>query len=430
MRARGYVKAGVRAVVRIVLSVVGLVVVLPLGSLAAASGTSEPGVTHPHWRVVVGSEFLYAGASDRYVAIVHGFAADQLTLIDEQTGTSQTPPLGPCGGAMNVLVFGGSWLLAQCSIQPGTPCCSVPPYVLYNLDSGQWTDFHISPQCQGDAPSLFQAACFAVAIGPYWVKLQANAGPSGHEKNFYYLQNIQTGELKPDPITPGGNVFDDLGAPSGSSQLCAPLRYPTVYNSAAGEYEPGSLTFYGQFALTHEGDNAPGPLSHLRRCGSSLNLMLHGTDYPPALASSRAVIADLDGATFPGWFLPSLWPFRLSPPATQDLPCGHGTEGVVPVALTARTIYVACPQAGRLWSATLPPPAAPAVRCIVPNVKKKTLSAARTALRAAHCQLGRVAHAHSAHVKHGRVISSKPRPGTVLANHGKVQLTLSSGKRS
>ena len=176
-----------------------------------------------------------------------------------------------------MLLFGGPWLLAQCSIEPGTPCCSVPPYVLYNLDSGQWTDFHISPQCQGDAPSLFQAVCSPVGIGPYWVKLQANAGPSGHESNFYYLQNIQTGEAKPDPITAGGNVFDDLGAPSGSSQLCAPLTYPTVNNASAGEYEPGLLTFYGQFALTVEGNNGPPADLHLRRRGSGLNLILHGT---------------------------------------------------------------------------------------------------------------------------------------------------------
>ena len=410
-----------------------LVVVLlgaAVGSAAAASaprGSSEPLVVHPKWRVVVSSEFLYAGASDRYVAIVHGFATDQVTLIDEQTGTSQTPTLGPCAGAMNVLLFGGPWLLAQCSIQPGNPHPDGPvtPYVLYNVDSGQWTDFHISPVCPSDSP-LFSSDCTPVGIGPYWVKLRGNAGPSGHEKNFYYLQNIQTGEFKPDPITAGGSVFDDLGAPSGSSQLCAPLTYPTVYNASAGEYEPGSLTFYGQFALTHEGDSASSPLLHLRRCGSSLNLILHGT---AVLASSRAVIADFDGATFPGRFLPSLWTFRLSPPATPDLPCGDGTEGVVPVALTARTIYVACPQAGRLWSATLPPPAPPPVRCVVPDVKKKTLSAARTALRAAHCQIGRIAHAHSAHVKHGRVISEKPKPGTMLANHGKVQITLSSGKR-
>ena len=63
---------------------------------------------HPKWGwVVVSSEFLYAGASDRYVAIVHGFTTDQLTLIDEQTGTSQTPSIGPCGGATKVLLFGG-----------------------------------------------------------------------------------------------------------------------------------------------------------------------------------------------------------------------------------------------------------------------------------------------------------------------------------
>ena len=73
--------------------------------------------------------------------------------------------------------------------EPANACCSVPPYALYNLDSGQWTDFHISPQCQGDAPNLFQAVCSPVGIGPYWVKLRAFAGPSGHESNFYSLQD-------------------------------------------------------------------------------------------------------------------------------------------------------------------------------------------------------------------------------------------------
>ena len=259
-----------------------------------------------------------------------------------------------------------------------------PAYVLYNLDSGQWTDFRISPQCQGDAPSLFQAVCSPVGIGPYWVKLRAIAGPSGHERNFYYLQNIQTGEVKPDPITAGGNVFDDLGAPSGSSQLCAPLTYPTVYNPSAGEYEPGSLTFYGQFALTHEGDLTSSPLLHLRRCGSGLNLLLHGTRQLPAGPGELSRCnRGLRWGELPWVVSPEPVAIQTQPAGDTGSPCGDGTEGLLPVALTARTIYVACPQAGRLWSATLPPPAPPRVRCVVPNVKKKTLSAARTALSAA-----------------------------------------------
>jgi hypothetical protein len=68
-------------------------------------------------------------------------------------------------------------------------------------------------------------------------------------------------------------------------------------------------------------------------------------------------------------------------------------------------------------------------RCVVPSVKGKTLASARAAIRAAHCQLGKVTHAHSTNIKNSRVISQEPRSGTRLPNGSKVQLVLSLGKR-
>jgi serine/threonine-protein kinase len=79
-------------------------------------------------------------------------------------------------------------------------------------------------------------------------------------------------------------------------------------------------------------------------------------------------------------------------------------------------------------SYSLPSPKSRA-RCVVPSVKGKTLASARAAIRAAHCQLGRVTHAYSPHVKNGRVISQKPQSGTRLPNGSKVQLVFSLGKR-
>jgi hypothetical protein len=67
--------------------------------------------------------------------------------------------------------------------------------------------------------------------------------------------------------------------------------------------------------------------------------------------------------------------------------------------------------------------------CVVPNVKGKTLTAARQALKAHSCSTGRIKHAFSSTVQAGRVISESPRPGTHLRHNGKVGLTVSSGKK-
>jgi hypothetical protein len=67
--------------------------------------------------------------------------------------------------------------------------------------------------------------------------------------------------------------------------------------------------------------------------------------------------------------------------------------------------------------------------CIVPNVKKKTLLASRSALAKANCTLGRITRRVSATVAKGRVISSRPRAGTRLPNKGKVDLVVSKGRK-
>lgn len=67
--------------------------------------------------------------------------------------------------------------------------------------------------------------------------------------------------------------------------------------------------------------------------------------------------------------------------------------------------------------------------CVVPNVKGKTLSAAKRVLKAHACTAGKIKHAFSGKVKKGRVIAQKPRKGTHLRHNGKVRLTVSKGKK-
>ena len=71
--------------------------------------------------------------------------------------------------------------------------------------------------------------------------------------------------------------------------------------------------------------------------------------------------------------------------------------------------------------------AAAKVSCKVPTVKGKSESAAKTALKAAHCGVGAVTKKASSSVAKGDVISSSPGAGTTHSKGTKVKLTVSSG---
>jgi uncharacterized delta-60 repeat protein len=71
---------------------------------------------------------------------------------------------------------------------------------------------------------------------------------------------------------------------------------------------------------------------------------------------------------------------------------------------------------------------APPPRCRVPNVRGKTLTAAKRRIRAAYCSVGRVRYVGSAKKK-GHLIAQTPRPGVTLPHRGKVNLLVSRGRR-
>lgn len=69
-------------------------------------------------------------------------------------------------------------------------------YQLYNPSNGSWTPFQTSPQCNG--------GCEPVGVGRYWLKVVSDEGePDGYPVADYYLPNITTGQVDPDPATPG-----------------------------------------------------------------------------------------------------------------------------------------------------------------------------------------------------------------------------------
>ncbi len=68
-------------------------------------------------------------------------------------------------------------------------------------------------------------------------------------------------------------------------------------------------------------------------------------------------------------------------------------------------------------------------QCVVPNVKGKSLARAKSAIRAAHCAVGKVKKAASKKVRKGHVISQSPKAGKHLPDGSKVKLVVSKGKR-
>jgi hypothetical protein len=100
-----------------------------------------------------------------------------------------------------------------------------------------------------------------------------------------------------------------------------------------------------------------------------------------------------------------------------------GTGGCV-VTMNANTAVTATFNANQ---APPPPPPPPPIECVVPKLKGKSLEAAKSALKKAHCKTGAVTKPKA---KKGKklgplvVKSSKPNEGATLPENSKVDLKL------
>lgn len=71
----------------------------------------------------------------------------------------------------------------------------------------------------------------------------------------------------------------------------------------------------------------------------------------------------------------------------------------------------------------------PRPRCVVPNVRGKTVRQGRKILVSHRCALGRVTMSYSARVPAGRIMRQSRRPGTRLRRNAKVHVAVSRGRR-
>jgi beta-lactam-binding protein with PASTA domain len=65
----------------------------------------------------------------------------------------------------------------------------------------------------------------------------------------------------------------------------------------------------------------------------------------------------------------------------------------------------------------------------VPNVKGKTVAAARRLFAARRCALGNITRTYSPRMKKGRILSQSRRPGARLPRGTRVAVGVSRGRR-
>jgi beta-lactam-binding protein with PASTA domain len=122
--------------------------------------------------------------------------------------------------------------------------------------------------------------------------------------------------------------------------------------------------------------------------------------------------------------------------ALKTANCGVGTATKKTSATVAKgQIIASSPAAGTTHNnktkvnltISSGPPKPPKAKCVVPPVIGLSTSAAKSALKTAHCSVGTATQKASATVAKGLVISSSPKAGTTHNSGTKVNLTISSG---
>jgi hypothetical protein len=155
-----------------------------------------------------------------------------------------------------------------------------------------------------------------------------------------------------------------------------------------------------------------------------------GDDYLIQLARERFSVARWGGSAYATLATANARMTRSGATVTFTIASGNlGATRAFDVAVASVRIVAGgfatgeiAPDTGR-WTYTL-------VRyCVAPNVTGKTLAAAKRAIRAAGCAVGKVAR-RAATAKKGRVVAQSPKAGTTRPRGAKVSLVVSRGKSS
>jgi hypothetical protein len=99
------------------------------------------------------------------------------------------------------------------------------------------------------------------------------------------------------------------------------------------------------------------------------------------------------------------------------------------VVVTATNVDGSVSAASEPTAVVPAPRATKAARCVVPNVRGRTLVRAKARIRRAGCKTGSIRRSFSSSVRRGRVVSQTPRAGARVRRGAKVSLVLSKGAR-
>ncbi len=329
---------------------------------ASARGRAHPSpVVSPHFRRVGEAGSVWAGS--RYVVAATG---TDVTLIDDQIGQVRTVSRVGCGalGPSALEPLDLPWVTFNCA--PGVILGGVgigpPAPELYSPATGQWQA--VSP---GPAVLCPGTGCtdryFPEAAGRAWLQYDHESCDSGgqHCSSSSVFQNLSTGELRHDPS--GGATTVDLNAPNLSQTVCRPLTVPMTYELFAPAPVPGSLTFYGSFALAIGGDEN-GPRVYLERCSMHLHRLLTTAPLEQSVvlgANTNEVIWMSHPHFLSALTLPGLHPFTIRLPrrlVARTCSPDDYSACVAQIALTNRRLYLlTASYPEQLWTAPSPLPA-------------------------------------------------------------------------
>jgi uncharacterized delta-60 repeat protein len=214
-----------------------------------------------------------------------------------------------------------------------------------------------------------------------------------------------------------------------------------------GKATADGTTFTGDLAVQADGKVliAGGQVARFTRDGRLDSSFGRGGKATPGL-DATAVLLQSDGMIIAaGASGPNFAVARLLPSGQYDRSFGTSGRAVTDVRGSADWASSAALQSDRriVLAGTAEVPGSqsqlsdvalvrylnPAPRCLVPNVRGKTLRAARTSITHARCSLGKVTSKTSHTVGMGRVISQTTPPGISLPVGGRVNLVLSKGRR-
>ncbi|MGH3009130.1 MAG: PASTA domain-containing protein [Gaiellaceae bacterium] len=417
-----------------------------------------PSVVLPSGRFMVGASG-YSGTKDEAIL-------DASNLTWTTTGDGKADGNGEEGFT---LLPNGRVLAVQAKPQS----CSTQGSELYNPSTGSWTSAGLTPQplvdctngeigpqilmhdgkvfVEGSTPNtaLYDVAAgtwsagpefpviggkqYDVADGPGVLLPDGNvlvgASPGNHlpSEHFFLFDGTKLTQIADNTNWTANQTSDSymLMLPTGQVLFTNRLGTMDVYTDAGtpnAAWAPtvGSVssTLAAGGTYTVSGTQLNG-LSETGAFGDDYN---PSTDYP-LVRITNTVTGHVVYARTSGMSNRSIAP-GASSSTKFTLPSGI-QDGASQLRVVANGIASAPASVTVSGGTPLPKP----VACIVPKLKGKSLSAARSALTKAHCRLGKVTKKFSSSAKKGRVISQKPSPGKHLAKGAKVAVAVSKGKK-